>query len=110
MFGIGMPEMIVILTVALIVIGPKKLPDLARALGRAFGEFRRAVTDLKETINVEPELKEARKALDSLNDPYPPIPPAKPSPKTADSNLTSESAETQSPSATVPGSTPTDKS
>ena len=41
MFGIGMPEMILILAVALIVIGPKKLPDLAKSLGRALGEFKK---------------------------------------------------------------------
>ena len=44
MFGIGMPEMILILAVALIVIGPKKLPDLAKSLGRAIGEFGATVT------------------------------------------------------------------
>jgi sec-independent protein translocase protein TatB len=42
MFGIGMPEMFLILAIALIVIGPKKLPDLAKSLGRAFGEFKKA--------------------------------------------------------------------
>ncbi|MBW2652632.1 MAG: twin-arginine translocase TatA/TatE family subunit, partial [Deltaproteobacteria bacterium] len=46
MLGIGMQEIIIILVVALIVIGPKKLPDLAKALGRALGEFRRAADDL----------------------------------------------------------------
>ncbi|MFZ5569309.1 MAG: twin-arginine translocase TatA/TatE family subunit [Thermodesulfobacteriota bacterium] len=55
MFGIGMPEMLLILVVALIVIGPKKLPDLAKSLGRAFGEFRRATTELKESFHLDGE-------------------------------------------------------
>jgi len=53
MFGIGMPEMLVILAVALIVIGPKKLPDLAKSLGRAFAEFRRATSEIKESLEID---------------------------------------------------------
>ena len=52
MFGIGMPEMLLILAIALIVIGPKKLPDLAKSLGRAFAEFRRATSEVKESFEV----------------------------------------------------------
>lgn len=48
MFGIGMPELLLILALALIVLGPKKLPELARALGKGLAEFRRATDDLKE--------------------------------------------------------------
>ncbi len=50
MFGIGFPELLMILVVALLVIGPKKLPDLARSLGKGLAEFRKATDDLKETI------------------------------------------------------------
>ena len=60
MFGIGMPEMILILAVALIVIGPKKLPDLAKSLGRALGEFKKATSELKDSIDIDDELQEAR--------------------------------------------------
>ncbi|GAH09726.1 unnamed protein product, partial [marine sediment metagenome] len=49
MFGIGMPEMLLILAVALIVIGPKKLPDLAKSLGRGLAEFRKATSEIKES-------------------------------------------------------------
>ena len=61
MFGIGTPELLVILAVALIVIGPKKLPDLAKSLGRALGEFKRATSDLKQSIEQETGLDEVRK-------------------------------------------------
>jgi sec-independent protein translocase protein TatB len=51
MFGIGFPELVVIMVIALIVVGPKKLPDLARALGRGYAEFKRAMDDLKDTFD-----------------------------------------------------------
>lgn len=63
MFGIGMPELLLILAVALIVIGPKKLPDLARSLGKAMGEFKRATNDLKQSIEKDTGLDEVRQNL-----------------------------------------------
>lgn len=50
MFNIGIPELIVIFIVALLVVGPKKLPDLAKSLGKAIGEFRRATEDVTESL------------------------------------------------------------
>ena len=67
MFGIGMPEMILILAVALIVIGPKKLPDLAKSLGRAMGEFKKATSDLKESMAADTGLSEVKETLDDIN-------------------------------------------
>jgi sec-independent protein translocase protein TatB len=67
MFGIGMPELLLILAVALIIIGPKKLPGLAKSLGKAMGEFKRATNDLKETISVDPEFQDVKKAFDDMN-------------------------------------------
>jgi sec-independent protein translocase protein TatB len=72
MFGMGMPEILVILAVALIVIGPKKLPDLAKSLGRAINEFRKATTDLKESLIVDTEIKEVKPTLKGQNSPATP--------------------------------------
>ena len=50
MFGIGLPELVVILAVALIVLGPQRLPEVARMLGRAYGQLRRASEEFQQTI------------------------------------------------------------
>lgn len=53
MFGIGMPELAIIMTIALIVIGPQKLPDLAKSLGKGLAEFKRATDDFKQIVTVD---------------------------------------------------------
>jgi len=60
MFGIGMTEMLLIAALALIVLGPKKLPDLARSLGKGFAEFKRATNELKSTIDLEIKAEDER--------------------------------------------------
>ena len=65
MFGIGMPELIVIFVIALLVVGPKKLPELARALGRGFGEFKRATNEIRQTLDAE---------MNQINDTMPKLP------------------------------------
>ena len=50
MFGIGIPELVMILAVALIVLGPQRLPEVARMLGRAYAQLRRASEEFQQTI------------------------------------------------------------
>jgi len=73
MFGIGMPELIIILVIALIVIGPSKLPDLAKALGKGMREFRKATQEIKESLDLDEDFEEVKKGLvdtvSELNEP-----------------------------------------
>ena len=61
MFGsIGMPELIIILVIALIIFGPRKLPELGKSLGRSLNEFKRASTDLQNTLEQEIRIEEQK--------------------------------------------------
>jgi TatA/E family protein of Tat protein translocase len=88
MFGsIGMPELIIIFVIALIIFGPRKLPELGRSLGRSLSEFKRASNELKSTLEEEIRLDEQRATLDSSKAAAAaatPVPPAEPPTPTAD--------------------------
>jgi sec-independent protein translocase protein TatA len=58
--SIGMPELVIILVIALIVFGPRKLPELGRSLGRSLGEFKRASNELRHTLDEEIRIEEQR--------------------------------------------------
>ena len=83
MFGIGMTELVVILVIALLIFGPNKLPELARSLGKGFGEFRRASYDLRQSLmevtdepptNPAPEAAAPPRPDQAITPPPPPTP------------------------------------
>ena len=63
MFGpIGMPELVIIMVIALIIFGPRKLPELGRSIGRSLNEFKKASNELRSTLDEEIRVEEQRSA------------------------------------------------
>ena len=91
MFGIGLPELIVILVVALLVFGPAKLPELARSLGRGLAEFRRASSDLRQSLDEATREEPAQEESPRI------APPA-----SGDAPAAAAAPETAAPSAKAP--------
>lgn len=68
MGNLGFGELLMIFAVALVIFGPRKLPEIGRTIGKALGEFRRATNDLKNTLEEEVRVEEVRKSLDGVRD------------------------------------------
>lgn len=123
MLGIGMQEILIILVVALIVIGPKRLPDLARTLGKGFAEFRKAADDLQETVRMDLQKEKHEEFRQKYPDMVPdeddpesePVPETEPAPEssyakaspsaeaTADKKATGDETEIKPEPASQPG-------
>ncbi len=104
MFGIGFPEFLLILVVALVVLGPKKLPELARSIGKGLVELKKSAEELKEHLNLGEDLKEVRKDLNDLVDPAHYLETTELSPA-----LDTQKEKGQTPPSSEPSSTPAPK-
>ena len=103
MFGsIGMPELIIIFVIALIIFGPRKLPELGRSLGKSIGEFKRASNDLRSTLEEEIKVEESRAPETAATESAASAPvsePASTAPTTPPASTTSAEEPTTSPTA-----------
>ncbi len=99
MFGIGMPELLVIAVIALLVVGPKKLPEIAKALGKGLSEFRKVTESATDTLKETLKTEELKKDMDGLKDSLlygkgeekaTPAPPAAPTPADHDTPKTTD--------------------
>jgi sec-independent protein translocase protein TatB len=111
MFDIGFDEFLVILVVALFVYGPDKLPDLAKALGRAYAEFRRAMNELRETFDQDETVRGIKQEFQKAQNEVlfgsrildPTIPKPSPAEVTAETLQSSVVAPEQSGTGRAPG-------
>ena len=93
---LGFPEMLVIFVIALLVFGPRKLPELGRSLGKGISEFKRASNELKNTLEEEVRNEDRRAAITSP----PPVVPA------ADSVASTSEGETETDYSSLPATAP----
>ena len=95
--SLGVPELLFILVLALLVFGPRKLPEIGRTLGKALGEFRRATTDLKRTLDVELSARDLEEEPESDTPVQRQSLPSPPSASAAPSEVATESPDDAQP-------------
>src|ERR1043166_7205244 len=83
----GLPELIIIFTIALIVFGPRKLPELGKSLGKSIAEFKRASNELKNTLDEEIRAEERKNAAAQQPPAPPPAPQLQEAPRTFDAPI-----------------------
>jgi len=112
MFGMGPSELIVVLVIALLVLGPQRLPELARSLGKAIGEFKRATSDIQSELDnarvmLEEETRAAARSQEKKGRGYnePAVPQGPPAETTVARQATAEPAPTESGAQTASAST-----
>ena len=96
MFGIGVPELILILIVGLIVFGPGKLPEAGRALGKGLREFKKASNALTQALNAEPAPQQTAQTVQPVQQSAPQSAPA-PAAQTAETKAAEEPAQPAQP-------------
>jgi sec-independent protein translocase protein TatA len=89
--SIGMPELIIIFIIALIIFGPRKLPELGRSLGKSLAEFKKASNELKSTLEEEIRMEEQRSQLETTR---------------ASNNAAAAAAAASTPTAVTPAPAP----
>ena len=107
MLNIGPPELLLVLAIALIVVGPKKLPELARTIGRGLSEFRKVQDEVKDMVKLD-------LSMDPVTTPTPPAPtphrtprPASPAPEASSDAEEEPSEASEAPAAEDDGAGPT---
>jgi len=96
--NIGLPEVILILAIALIVLGPKRLPEVGASLGKSIREFRKAATEVQEATSLSGPAAPAPVAGAPLAPPTAPAPAAPPPPASAEAPSVAQPVSTGSPS------------
>jgi len=93
-FNVGPVELIIVLVIALLVVGPRRLPEMGNAVGKTIREFRKASTDITDAATIEPEAKPAPAATASTASPGASAEPASEATSTATASSTTASSET----------------
>ena len=105
--SIGMGELLIIFVIALIVFGPRKLPELGRTLGKSLGEFKRASNDLRNTLEEEIHVEEQTSREPRASAPAPAVPEDDPNNLEEEIHVEQQTSSAPAPSAPAPA-TPAD--